>query len=206
MPTNSTLPEGTDTIIAGAAATGTEPYDDFAAELDDAVEADLDIDATKTSNDAGSVAQRIRDEAGGRTAEWRDQATDKARDYATQGKHRATAALDNVSRLIADAAEQVDDKVGAEYGDYARRAQGAIDGLAGALRDKDVDQLFADARDLVRRSPGVAIGAAAVFGFAVVRLIKAGLPQPVADTPEPASEPEGKRRSQGGSKKAKPVA
>ena len=40
---------------------------------------------------------------------------------------------------------------------------------------QDVDDLFDDTRDFVRKSPGVAIGIAAVAGFALMRVIKTGL-------------------------------
>ena len=51
----------------------------------------------------------------------------------------------------------------------------AVAGFADKLRDKNVDDLIDDTRDFVRKSPGIAIGIAAVAGFALVRLIKTGL-------------------------------
>jgi len=36
--------------------------------------------------------------------------------------------------------------------------------------------LFADARELVKKSPAVAIGAAAALGFVVARLARSGIP------------------------------
>lgn len=106
----------------------------------------------------------------------RGQATDKARQFAIDGKDRATSALDDVVRMITDAAGTVDDKVGVQYGDYARRAAETVAGFAGNLRDRDVDDLFDDANDFIRRSPAIAIGAAAAVGFALARLVKAGGP------------------------------
>lgn len=165
------LPEGTDSIIAGASVT----------------DADERLSSTFESADSGgetvsATATTLRDHAVNKAADLRVQATDKAREYAVQGKDRATDALDNVARLIGDTAAQVDEKVGAQYGDYARRASDTVANLATTLRDKDVDELFADARELVRRSPGIAIGAAAVVGFALVRLVKAGIDVPAGGT------------------------
>jgi hypothetical protein len=105
----------------------------------------------------------------------RQQAGDKFRAYALTGKDRATTALTDFSQVVNDAAAQIDERLGAQYGDYARRAAESVTGLADTIREKDVDELFDDAREIVRKSPGVAIGAAAVVGFALVRLIKAGL-------------------------------
>jgi ElaB/YqjD/DUF883 family membrane-anchored ribosome-binding protein len=112
----------------------------------------------------------IRSEAGA----LKGQATNRARDYATQGKERATYALDNVARLITDAAGTVDDKVGAQYGDYTRKAADAVSGFASSLKGKEVEELVRDATDLVKKSPAIAIGAAAAIGFVLARLVKAG--------------------------------
>ncbi len=75
-------------------------------------------------------------------------------------------------RLIADTAETVDSKLGPQYGDYARKAAEAVCGAAKSLDDKDIDQLAEDARNFVRKSPAVAIGAAAIVGFVLMRLMR----------------------------------
>ena len=81
--------------------------------------------------------------------------------------------LDNVVRMVGEAAGTIDDKVGAQYGDYVRRASDLLEGYATQLREKDVDALVEDARSAVRASPALAIGAAVAVGFAVARVIKA---------------------------------
>lgn len=103
------------------------------------------------------------------------QAGDRVREFAETGKERATGALEDLSKLVGDAADSIDERLGSEYGEYARRAADAVSGLADTLRERDVDQLFDDGRNLVRKSPGVALGAAAVIGFTLVRLIKSGM-------------------------------
>ena len=47
--------------------------------------------------------------------------------------------------------------------------------FAGKIRTRSVDDILGDTRDFVRKSPGIAIGIAAVAGFMLVRLIKTGL-------------------------------
>ncbi|HEX8533999.1 MAG TPA: hypothetical protein VF662_07515 [Allosphingosinicella sp.] len=126
------------------------------------------------SGDGGSgapIKQQLRDGVDN----VRQQAGDKIRTYALTGKDKATTALDDLSQVVNDAATQIDERLGAQYGDYARRAAGAVTDFADTLRNKEVDELFDDAREIVRKSPGIAIGAAAVVGFTLVRLIKAGL-------------------------------
>jgi len=143
------LPEGTDHVIPGAQNNSTRE---------------------KLKADAAD----LRDKASAKAEDLRSQATGKAREYADEGKSRAAAGLDSVARMISDSAAQIDDKLGAAYGDYARKAGDAMADFSASLRDKDVEELFDDARDLVRRSPAIAIGAAAAAGFVIARIVKAG--------------------------------
>jgi ribosomal protein L12E/L44/L45/RPP1/RPP2 len=69
----------------------------------------------------------------------------------------------------------MDSRVGSQYGDYARRAADGLVSFNDALKGKDVDDLFNDARELVAKAPAVAVGTAAALGFIVARLAKAGL-------------------------------
>lgn len=182
------LPEGTDQIINGA---GVDDLDDATAEDFAAIDAQPQANATGGATGAGGGANAGGSSgAGGGDFSWDaqgfksmfegkaqnlfDGAGDRARDYVTQGLDKATTALDDVVRMVNDAASTIDDKVGAQYGDYARQASGAISGFADTLRMKDADTLFEDARDAVRKSPAIAIGAAAALGFVVARIIKAG--------------------------------
>lgn len=118
-----------------------------------------------------SAAQTLKDEAG----KLGSQAAERARAFAGEGKERATGALDELSKMMSDAAGTVDEKLGEDYGRYARSAADSISGFAEALREKQVDELVEDARNFVRSSPAVAIGVAAALGFVVARLIKSGV-------------------------------
>ncbi|WP_227698701.1 hypothetical protein [Sphingomonas hengshuiensis] len=118
-----------------------------------------------------STTERLREEAG----KLGSQAADRARSYADQGKERATSALDEVAKMMASAAEDVDAKLGVEYGRYARSAADGISGFAETLRGQDVDDLIAGATDFVRKSPVIAVGAAAAVGFMIARLVKSGV-------------------------------
>ena len=102
----------------------------------------------------------------------KDQATKTARSAAVVAKDKTGTAMQSLSKLITDTAGTVDAKLGPQYGDYARQAAEAVAGAADTLDSKDVDQLMAEAKDVVRKSPAVAIGAAAVVGFVLMRLAK----------------------------------
>lgn len=103
------------------------------------------------------------------------QATDQARGLVGEGKAKATGALDEFSRLMDDAAGTVDEKLGEQYGQYARSAAQGIQTLSDSIRDKEVDELIEDVRGFVRKSPAVAIGTAAALGFILARVVKAGI-------------------------------
>nr|GFD60014.1 hypothetical protein [Tanacetum cinerariifolium] len=80
---------------------------------------------------------------------------------ADTGKDKASGALDQLSQLLTDAAGQVDDKLGAQYGEYARTAASTVSGFAEQVKGKDVDALIDEARGYIRKSPAVAVGIAA---------------------------------------------
>lgn len=133
-------------------------------------------DPVKTTGNAGvegkrGATEKVREEAG----KLASQAGDKARAYADTGKEKATGALDGFSDLMRDAAGTVDEKLGEQYGQYARSAADQISGIAESLRGKQVDDLIDDARDFVKKSPAVAVGIAAGLGFVLARLLKSGL-------------------------------
>lgn len=153
---NNTFPEGTDRIIAGAAATESE---------------EALIVTEPTAKD--KALQTLKTETGKLST----QAADKARGFVGQGLERSGEALGNVSKMIGDTAASLDERLGAEYGDYARKAASAIEDAANKLSAKDADELIEDTREFVRKSPGVALAGAAIIGFALVRLVKAGLDQ-----------------------------
>lgn len=118
-----------------------------------------------------AATQTFKDEAGkfGKTA------ADKARFYADDGKSRASGALGEVAKLVDDAANTVDEKLGEQYGQYAHSAARFVDDFANTLSTKNVDELLEDTRQFVRKSPAVAVGIAAALGFVVARVVKAGI-------------------------------
>lgn len=101
-----------------------------------------------------------------------DQAKEKAAALAVDGKARATVALGNVGKTLEDTAGTIDQKLGVQYGDYARSAAKSIQGAATRLEEKDLNELGEDVRSFVRKSPGTALGIAAVAGFVIARLLR----------------------------------
>lgn len=174
MPADD-LPEGTDTIIEGA---GVGAQDEADADAVDAAAAALDVPgpAPVPAADARPDAQAAEPVSlAGRIDGLKGQAGDRAREFVEGVRGRAAGGIDDVARMIEDAAAEVDAKVGQGYGDYVRRAAASVSGMSDAIKAKDVDALFADARAFVQRAPGVTAGVAAALGFVVARLARAGL-------------------------------
>ena len=173
------LPEGTDQIVTGASEEGGgNASGGFVA-------------SGNVRNATDKLVTQVRDQV----TTLRGQATDKLRDLADDGKGKASTLLQDIASVIEDAARSIDQRLGQEYGDYAHRASGAVTSFAGRIRDKSVDAIVDDTRDIVRRSPAVAIAAAAVVGFALMRIVRTGLDD------AGATGSKGRRKSSSGSRK-----
>jgi ElaB/YqjD/DUF883 family membrane-anchored ribosome-binding protein len=126
-----------------------------------------------------SKAEGIRAEAtrkaveiGEEVSKYAGQAGERARELANEGKGKAAHGLEALAKVIEDSAGTVDEKLGAQYGDFARSAAGTVAGLAGKLDQQDIDELVESTREFVKKSPAVAIGSAAVVGFMLARLLR----------------------------------
>lgn len=133
--------------------------------------------AAELTAEARAKAGAYREKAVAKSGDWvedarayGEQAKTKAGELAVQGKTRASDALSGLGKLVADNADTIDDKVGAKYGDYARSASRKMQETAAKLESKDFEELGEDAREFVRKSPGLAVGIAAVAGFMLARL------------------------------------
>lgn len=172
--------------------------DDTATVINDGTSM-TDQPKSATAARRGSAKSSVRTSVKSKLTEQRDalrgQAQTKAREYAEQGKTKAADALDGVSRFFDDTAATLDQQFGAELGDYVHRAADAVAGFTETLKQKDVEDLFDDAREAVRRNPALAIGAAAAVGFVLVRLLKSASPA----EPEKAKPPRTSKAPSAGS-------
>ena len=174
-PRENELPEGTDHIINGAMETNGTGRDVSGGTgggggTGGFIAGGGDGTGGTAAADGGSVVEQLR----GQAYALRDQAGGRVREFADSGKTRASDALEELSRVFADTADSINDRLGGDYAEYARKASDAVSGFADTLRSKDVDEIYGNVRDAVRKSPGVAIGVAAVVGFALARVVKAG--------------------------------
>lgn len=168
MADNDTdLPEGTDKVIAGASGS---PDSTLVAEREPA-------SAGHSRSRTDGLADRLRSS----TDKLSSKAGEKARGLVGQGLERSAEALANVSKLVGESAPGIEERLGPEYGDYARRAASAIENAANTIAEKDPDELLEDTREFVRNSPGLAIAGAAIVGFVLARVLKTGLARDADD-------------------------
>ena len=195
--TTADLPEGTDKVIAGAggsAITSDPTAPDQGGQTidvgDTALVSERKIaapkgDAERQVTGSGDPQTGLGGKASGSQAlterirtgreKLASQAGDKARGLVSQGLERTSEALANVAKMVGDTAPGIDERLGEDYGAYARRAAGTIENVANAIAEKDPDELIEETRNFVRNSPGIALAGAAVVGFVVARLLKTGL-------------------------------
>ncbi|MET4896050.1 hypothetical protein RN629_02620 [Sphingomonadaceae bacterium jetA1] len=151
--------------VAPEVGTGVPPIDN------------ADEQESKSKAGLTDAKQSVKEGAG----KLQQQAVDKVYALAGDGKAKAGSALDQVAQLLNDAAGQVDEKLGDQYGQYARSAADAVTSLSGAIKDKNVDELIDDARAFVAKSPAVAIGIAAALGFVLARVVTAAVGTEASD-------------------------
>jgi hypothetical protein len=97
-------------------------------------------------------------------------AKNMATTYANEGKARTSQAIVGLSRMLDENVSLIDEKVGPKYGDYARSAAKSMQDAATTLDEKSLDELGEDAKEFVRKSPGLAVGMAVAAGFLFGRM------------------------------------
>ncbi len=163
-----------------ATANAAAPVGEAKAKFTKAIE-EARAGATALTKDAQAKAGAYKDQLSARSGDWVDDAKDlagqakvRAADIAVEGKAKTSDAIASLGQIVADNAGTIDDKLGAKYGDYARTAARTMQETAAKIEAKDINELGDDAKQFVRKSPGIALGIAAVFGFLISRLFKGG--------------------------------
>jgi ElaB/YqjD/DUF883 family membrane-anchored ribosome-binding protein len=167
----STTAKGTNKTAKATTAEATshtaEAKSRFNAALDEAK-----AGAAELAAEAKERGASYRETAKARSENWTGEAKAKAGELAVEGKTRASDALSQFGKFVGENAATVDEKLGAKYGDYARSASRSLQETATKLDNKSVDEIGEDAREFVRKSPGLAVGLAAVAGFMLARLFR----------------------------------
>ena len=163
-----------------AAASSNGNGSDARAKFSKAIE-DARAGATALAKDAQVRGEAYREKIAAAGNDWAeeakvlaDQAKTRAASLAKDGKTRTSDAISGLGKVVADNAGTIDEKLGTRYGDYARTAARTMQETAAKIDAKELDELGEDAKEFVRKSPGLAIGIAAVAGFFFARLFRGG--------------------------------
>ena len=144
-----------------------------------------------TTNSTGQLADELAKQATAAGRAMGDAVGKKAEDIADKSKMAGADAVASVART----AESIADTVAKEspmIADYVRGAGAKIDRLASDLRDKKAGELLSSAVEFGRAQPAVLLAGAALVGFALARLIKAGaVAVPKVEAPVDGFAPDG---------------
>lgn len=127
------------------------------------------------SGSGGQRFARAKEQAREQATKLKGQATERARTAAESSKQKAVGTIDGLAQAARETADRLGEQ-NPQAAEYARKAADAITNFSRSLEQKSVDDLVDDARQLVRRSPGVAVGAAVAVGFILARFLKATSP------------------------------
>jgi len=119
---------------------------------------------------ASQAGHTIREKAGG----IREQATEKLRSFADEGKGQVAATLDGLVQAAREIADKLQDGSFGPIGGYATTAADTLQDWTDSIKNRSVEDLFDDGREFVRKSPAVAVGVAVTAGFVLSRVLKAG--------------------------------
>lgn len=180
---------GSANAASGSGGTPASPRQEARSRFNAALE-EARAGAAALRADATQRAAALRGEAAERAAAYRtqarsqseellaearaygEQARGRAGELAVDGKGKVAEALAALGRAVFDTAPTVDERLGARYGEYARSASRSLQDASARIENKSVEELSEDAREFVRKSPGLAVGIAAVSGFLLARLFR----------------------------------
>lgn len=181
-----------DTTINPADVSNTLGTADLSNTADDAANVSAKGRFSKAIEEAKAGAEALKGEAIDKGAAYKAKVADTATDWvgeakvyagqakekgaalAVEGKSKASDALGLLGKTISENAATIDEKLGVQYGDYARSAARSIQETAARIEAKDLGELGDDVKEFVKKSPGIAIGVAAVAGFAIAKLLSGG--------------------------------
>ena len=157
MPTTDDKATSTDAVRTSASAPMSSTSEDMSTHPTIA-----EHQTKRLPEDLRNEANRIMSDAAGR-----------ARSAAEEGKAKASETVSNLAKSTRDAAAQFRGTQAEPLVGYMTSAADSVEKFASTLDQKQVDELIDDFKTMVRKSPAIAIGAAAAVGFAVSRFMKA---------------------------------
>jgi hypothetical protein len=130
----------------------------------------------------GRIPEQVKQQATNIGRAVSDTVAPKAEEVADRSKAAGADAVAGVARTAQALADTIAGDSPA-LAEYVRGAGQKIDRLASDLRDKKVGDLLTSAAEFGRSQPVIMLAGAALVGFALSRLVKAGVATPAKPTP-----------------------
>ncbi len=131
-----------------------------------------DDPASRASSALGDATQqageRLRDEASRAAGE----ATQQAKTLLRRQKDLAAEQIEGMAQILRRTSEELQAQHPGMVADCTRQVVRTIDGLAAALRDRDINTLIADVEDYARHQPALFMAGATAAGFMLARFLK----------------------------------
>jgi ElaB/YqjD/DUF883 family membrane-anchored ribosome-binding protein len=123
----------------------------------------------------GPVGAR-RSDAGQQASGLLNQVRQKATSQLNEQKARATDSLDSVAEAVRQSTRQLRDQQFDTVAQVVERAADQIERLTNHLRERDLNELVAEAQQFARQQPAMFIGSSFAAGLLAARFIKASRP------------------------------
>lgn len=125
---------------------------------------------------SGPTAGDAKAEAKTKASELKDKTQNETKDRLSEGKSKATGALEDVAGALHGAGDTLRDRDRDAFARYADTAADQVDQFARSVRDRSVGELLDEAQRFARRDPGLFVGGAFVLGIFGARFLKASAP------------------------------
>lgn len=119
----------------------------------------------KAKADLQEGKQRARDAA--------DQAKAEAESRLESGSREAAANVDEIAEAVGTAASRLSESEHESLAEYAKQLSAQLSGLSNRLRERNVDELAADVRNIARRNPALFVLGSLAVGICLSRFAKA---------------------------------
>lgn len=120
---------------------------------------------SKAEADLQEGKQRARDAA--------DQAKSEAEAGVERGSRQAAENVDDIAEAVGTAAARLSESEHESLAEYASQLSSHLSGLSSRLRERNVDELAADVRNIARRNPALFVLGSVAVGIGLSRFAKA---------------------------------
>ncbi|HQS15649.1 hypothetical protein [Reyranella sp.] len=125
-------------------------------------------------SDTSQYQPKTKPDLGAAVSEIKTALTGKAEELADRSTESGAAAVSALGKTAATLAGSLEEQSPA-VADYVRSTGQRIDRLADDLRDKSAGELLTMATDFGKRQPLALLAGSAIVGFALSRIVKAGM-------------------------------